>query len=100
MRNFGKALWGPSCSTREERTSNRGPCSLPMGGRAESLNRGRVGADQRVGPEGWLQQSVHPLVVLCAGITTGTMLLLLAPQKWQMVFCLFVPYCPKFVPTE
>ena len=38
------------------------------------------------------------LVVLCAGITRGTLLLLLAPEKWQLGFGLFVS-CSYFAPA-
>ena len=36
----------------------------------------RAGADQQVGLEGWLRRSAHRWVVLCAGVTRRTLLLL------------------------
>ena len=45
-----------------------------------------------VGLERWLRWSAHPLVVLCAGIGHSTLLLLLEPQKWQLLRGLFVSY--------
>ena len=39
-----------------------------------------------VGWKGWLGWSASPLVVMCIGIIRGILLLLLAPQKWQLGF--------------
>ena len=52
----------------------------------EGANRVRVKADWWVGWKGWLGWSASPLVEMCVGIIRGTLLLLLAPQKWQLGF--------------
>ena len=65
-----------------------------MGGRAGPFYGVRVGVGPGVGLEGWLRWSAHtPLVLLCAGGMSSTLLLLLAPQKWQLGFGLFVSCC-------
>ena len=72
------------------KTRNWRPCSLLVGRVRWPLKWMRVGIDWRVGLDGWLWWSAHPLVVLFAGIMQSTLLLLLASQKQQLGFGLFV----------
>ena len=58
--------------------------------RAGSLYGVRVGVCPGVRLAGWLRWSAHPFVVLCAGGMRSALLLLLALQKWQLVFLVFL----------
>ena len=69
------------------KTSNRFPCSLPVGaGHADSSYDVTVGMGACVRAEGWLTGSATPLGVLCAGCMLSALLLLPAPQEWQVGF--------------
>ena len=57
---------------------------------AGSLNGMRVGQISRLACMGELGDLSAFLVVLCAGIMHGILLLLLAPQKWWLGFVLFL----------
>ena len=93
-RNSGKTSLGLVLQHEGAKTSNRCPCSLLEVGQAGPLSGVRVGVDQWVRPEGWgLGGLPTPLVVLCAGCWGRTLLLLLTPQKWQLVCDLFLSYC-------
>ena len=83
VRNSGKSLMRLKLQQEGAKTSNRCSCLLPacgVGGR-------RAGS----GHKGGLRWSA--LMVLCAGIMLSILILLLAPQKWQLVCGLFVSYC-------
>ena len=84
MRSSGEAVLGLVLQREGVQTSNR--CfahSLSW-----FLNGLRGGVVGWVGMEGWLRGSAHPSVVLCAGITRRTLLLLqhLRNGSWGLVF--------------
>ena len=97
-RNSGKPLLGLLLQQEGVKTSNRSPCLLPEWGGAGSLYGVRVGAGPGIRLEGWF---AHPFGRgMCRGhvqypaFAPGTLFLLLALQKWQLGFCLFVSCCP------
>lgn len=81
------------------RTSKR--CLASSRGRwAGPLNGERVGVGPGLRPEGCLRRSAHPLSDAVCRDRGQDPVLLPAPDKWQLVSGLFVPYCSKFAPTE
>ena len=75
------------------KTNDRFPCSLPVGaGRADPLYdvRAVTGAWVRAG-RGRLGLPI-PLGALCSGCMLSVLLLLPAPQEWQVGFDLFVSF--------
>ena len=86
-----RLYWGLCYSRGEEEQTGSLACLLtPWGwggvGGVCSLHGVRVRVCPQVESEGWLRWFAHPQVVVCAGCMQSTLLLLLALQKWQLVF--------------
>ena len=99
-----RLYWGPCCS-RREREQVTGSLSRSIKGGASWFLIWGEGSSVCPGvtAEGWLRCFAPPSVVLSAGGTRSTLLLLPTPfllpalQKWQLGwvwFCLFVSCCP------
>lgn len=97
MRNRARLYWDSCCSKRERKQKTGALVhSATWGGWGGSLKcdegRGRLVDRAEKGGLGGLPA---PLVVLCAGIMHGTLLLLMAPRKWHLAFLhLIVHNCP------
>ena len=75
-------------------SKNKQQISLRLEGmQADALNGVRVGVDLWIRWRGDFGGLLTPLVVLWAGFVCSTLLLLPAPQKWQLGFGFFVSYC-------
>ena len=86
--NSGKALLGPSSSTRQrnEQVLLLLPCLLAQGMQVASFYCVRVGVCSEVGLEGWLRWAAHSFGGICAEILCSTLLLLLTPSFCSLLF--------------
>ena len=104
VQKFRQGFTGAPAAAAGERKQVTGPLLAPRSGGEGSLYGVRVGVGPGVGQEWWLKWAAHPLVVLSARGLRRTLLLLPAPQKWQLgfwSFCilLFI-ICPKCACTQ
>lgn len=81
-----RLYWNLCGSRREWKQVNRFPCLFPIGWRwFLTENEGRSASRDLA--EGWLRWSIHLLGWCCVqGCLGNTVLLLPAPQKWQLGF--------------